>query len=101
MWSVSGPAGREVSWARAGPAWAPAPSHTLSGVGTPSFTAFGGSLTGVIVTLTVAVSVPPWPSLTVYVNVSLPYAFAFGLYEIPVPPPVIVATPLAPSVFVV
>ena len=35
-------------------------------------TAFGSSFTGVTVTETVAVSVPPWPSETAYVNESEP-----------------------------
>jgi len=37
-----------------------------------SFTTTGGSGTGVMVIETVAVSVPPWPSETVYSNVTVP-----------------------------
>src|SRR5690349_16013036 len=50
------------------------------------------------VSRTVALSVPPFPSDTVYVNVSVPTLQPAGWYATPVPPPVIVTRPLAPWV---
>ena len=41
--------------------------------------AVGGSFTGVTVTVTVAVSVPPLPSEIVYVNASVPKKLAAGV----------------------
>ncbi len=64
---------------RVSPSGSVSPARTSSGGGsassaTPksSSSATGGSLTGSTVTLTVAVSVPPCPSVIVYVNESEP-----------------------------
>ncbi len=50
-----------------------------SGVVAASFCARGASLTGVTVTVTVAVSVPPLPSATVYAKLSVPLKSASGV----------------------
>jgi hypothetical protein len=65
--------------------------------------ATGGSLTPVIVTVTVAVSVPPWPSEIVYVNESVSVwpvvrdsNWPFGSYVTSVP--LLVTVPVVPVV---
>ncbi|MDT4888124.1 hypothetical protein FQZ97_1246370 [compost metagenome] len=50
-----------------------------TGVPPPS-TNTGASLTGLMVTVTVLVVVPPWPSLTVTVKLSVPLKSAPGVY---------------------
>jgi hypothetical protein len=68
----------------------------------------GGSATGVMVIATVAVATPPRPSAKVTVKVSVPLAWAFGVYRsgaVHVPSvhaigPVRTAEPLIPEVIV-
>jgi len=49
-----------------------------------SLAATGASFTGETVTVTVAVSTPPKPSLTVYAKVSTPFQLASGVKGTPV-----------------
>ena len=60
--------------------------------GLMSFTASGWSLTGAIFSVTLAMSVPPWPSLMVYWNVRSPLKSLFGV-NVSVPSGVIVKVP--------
>src|SRR5438128_8129723 len=59
---------------------------TSSGVLALSSTATGGSLTGVTVTVTVAVALPALPSLMVYWRVIVPLKLVVGLKSRLVPP---------------
>ena len=51
-----------------------------SGVVAEAPVAEGASFTAVTVMVTLALSLPPWPSSTRYVNMSDPLKFAFGVY---------------------
>ena len=88
MFSVSPVSGAIVSFDRTAIAVAAASSATVL----VSLAAVGRSLTELIVTLTVPVSLR-LPSLSVYVKLSEPFAFAFGVYDSPVPPPVMATMP--------
>ncbi len=51
-----------------------------------------------MVTVTVPTSEPPCPSLTVYVKLSVPFAFRLGSYVSDEPSPAITTAPLVPCV---